>query len=333
MRKANLALIGLVMLSAAACKKGGASKDDVQLVPKEAQVLFRLNVEKLRAAPAWKDLIELRDGNEKSKKEYADFVAKCGLDPFAQINSVFLAVPQVQDMGMKEFAVIMRGTFDETKLVACSTEQAKKNGGEVKTTEHNGAKIYSDGKKDEAFATFLDAKTVAIGGKEWIKKVIDLAKADGDHVGKSEQIAPLTKKVKAGDAIWFAGLVPAQMRDSMKANPAMAWTGSMQAVYGSIDFGSGFAGDFNVDNADEAAAKEMLSKMTAQLEGAKKMPQITMAGLSGLLEGIKLEQKGPTFHAVVTLTQAQVNDLVNRAKALLKAMGGALGGGGGPPPQ
>ena len=339
MRK-NLALIGLIGLSvlgAAACKKGGAAKDDLQLVPKEAEVLFRLNVEKLRAAPAWKDLIELRDGNEKSKKEYADFVAKCGLDPFNQINSVFLAVPQVQDTGMKEFALIMRGTFDEAKLVACAGEQAKKNGGEVKTTEHNGAKIYSDGKKDEAYATFLDGKTVAMGGKEWIKKVIDLSKADGEHVGKSAEIAPLTKKVKSGDAIWFAGLVPQSMRDSMKANPSMAWTGSMKSIYGSMDFASGFAGDFNVDNADEAAAKEMLAKLSAQLDGAKKMPQITMAGLSGLLEGIKLEQKGATFHGTVTLTQAQVNDLVTRLKALLKAMGSAFGGAGGggaggPPP-
>lgn len=333
MRKANLALVGLLVLSAAACKKGGSGKDDLQLVPKEAEVLFRLNLEKLRAAPAWKNVIELRDSNEKSKKEYADFVQKCGLDPFTQISSVFLAVPQIQNTGMKEFAVVMRGTFNEAKLVECATNQAKERGGEVKSSDYNGKKIYSDGKKDEAFVTFLDDKTVVLGGKEWVKKVVDLAKADGEHVGKSEALAPLAKKVKSSDALWFAGLVPQNMRDAMKANPAMAWTGSMKAVYGSIDIASGFAGDFNVDNNDEAAAKEMLSKLTEQLNGAKKMPQLTMAGLSGLLEGIKFEQKGATFHATVALNQAQVDDLINRVKALMKSMGQAFGGGGGPPPS
>lgn len=335
MRKANLAFISLLSTVAltSACKKGGAAKDDLQLVPKEAEVVFKLNVEKLRAAPAWKTLVEVRDSNPKSKKEYEDFVAKCGLDPFNQISSVFMGLPQVeQGSGMKEFAVILRGTFNEAKLVECATAEAKKDGRELKTVEHNGKKLYSDSKKEDAFAVFLDEKTVALGGKEWIKKVVDLAKADGEHAGKNEKIAPLTKKVKSSDAIWFVGMVPATARDSMKANPAMAWTGSMQAIYGSLDLASGLAVDFNVDNADEAAAKEMLAKLTEQLGNVKKMPQVTMAGLSGLFEGIKLEQKGPTFHATANLTQAQVDDIVNRIKALFKAMGGALGGGGGGAP-
>jgi hypothetical protein len=285
----------------------------------------------------WRKLLDLRDSDPSSKKEYDEFVQKCGLDPFKQIDSVFMAFPQ-QNGATKEFAAILRGSFNEQKLVSCAKEQAQKDGSDVAVSEYNGKKLYTDTKKGEAFAAFLDGKTVVIGGKEWIKRVIDLQgkKEPGGSAKDNEALMSLVKRARTNDALWGAGLVPQAARDALKGDPHLAAAATMKDVFGSVDFASGVAADINVDNATENDAKELAAKATAQLLEVKKSPQLMMMGMSGFLDGIKVDSKGATFHVGVNLNQQQVDDLISRIKGLLKSFGGALGGGGGgglPPPS
>jgi hypothetical protein len=257
-------------------------------------------------------------------------VQRCGLDPFKQIDSIFIAFPQAGG-GTKEFAGLLRGTFNEPKLIQCATDQAKKDGSELLVTNYGGKKLYTDSKQQQAFAAFLDAKTVAIGGKEWIKKVIDLAvkKDPGTSAKDNQQLMELVKRAKTSDAIWGAGIVPQSAREQLKADPHLSAAGSMKDVFGSVDFASGVAADISVDTGSESDAKELAAKATAQLMETKKSPQLMMMGLGSFLDGIKIDSKAATFHVGMTFNQQQVDDLINRIKGLLKSFGGQLGGGAG----
>ena len=259
-----------------------------------------------------------------------DFVLRCQLDPMKDIDSVFLAFPQ--SGGAKEFAALLRGKFDETKLVACAKEQAKKDGAEVQTSDYNGKKLYTDGKKQEAWATFLDKSTIVIGSQGWVKKTIDLAagKAGQRSAKDNEALMTLVKRAKTSDGMWGAGLVPQSTRDQLKADPHLSAAASMKDVFGSMDFAKGVAADANVDLATENDAKEVAAKATAQILEAKKNPQLMMMGFASFLDAVKVDSKGATFHLTVDLTQQQVDDLINRVKGILKSFGGALGGPGGP---
>ena len=332
MRASYLALYGLSALLLAGCPKSGAgiAKEDMQLVPKDTNIVLMMNAGRMRNTAMWRKVLDLRDSEPQTKKDYDDFVQKCGLDPLKQIDSVFLAFPQGAG-DAREFAAILRGTFDENKLVTCAKDQAKKDGADLAISEYNGKKIYTDTKQGQAFATFLDSKTVAMGGKEWIKKVIDLAagkKEAGESAKENPELMALVKRAKTSDAMWGAGLVSQATRDQLKNDPHLSSAGSMKDVFGSIDFANGFAADINVDVGSEADAKDLTVKIQSQLNDTKKNPQVMMMGVAPLLDQVKTEAKQATFHVAINFNQQQVDDIVNRVKGFLKSLGGAMQGGG-----
>ena len=312
----------------------GAAKEDMQLVPKESDVVFMANLSRMRNTAMWRKLLDLRDQDVQSKKDYDEFVQKCGLDPMKQIDSAFVALPQTVDQS-KEFAVILRGTFNEQKLVECAKDQAKKDNQELQLSDYNGHKLYTSAKSGQAYATFLDGKTVALGGKEWIKKVIDLAtkKEPGQSAKDNADLNALLKRAKTGDAVWGAGLVPQATRDQLKGTPQLSAAGSMKDIFGSIDFASGFAADLNVDLGNAEDASELATKVKAQIDDAKKAPQLMMLGLNSILENVKIESKANTFHTSMNLNQQQFDDIITRIKGFLANLRGSLGGGMGGMPS
>jgi hypothetical protein len=348
MRATIIAFLGLSAVAlTSGCKSSSsaAAKEDMQLVPKDSQMVLMANLTRMRNTAMWRKLLDLRDSDPKSKADYDEFVQKCGLDPLKQIDSVFLAFPQGAG-DAKEFAAILRGPFDENKLTQCAREQAKKDGADLAISEYGGKKIYTDTKQGQAFAVFLDGKTAAIGGKEWIKKVIDLAagkKEAGESAKDNAELMALMKRAKISDAAWGAGLVPQAARDSLKNDPHLSSAASMKDVYGSVDFASGFVADINVDVGSEQDAKDLTAKVQSQLADTKKNPQIMMMGVATLIDQVKIEARGATFHVGMNYNQQQVDDIISRVKGFLKSLGGQMGsmgggglGGGGmqlPPPQ
>jgi hypothetical protein len=311
-----------------------AAKEDLQLVPKDADIVLMANLNRARNTNIWRKVLDLRDSEPQNKKDYDDFVQKCGLDPFKQIDSAFFAFPHGASE-TKEFAVILRGQFNEEKLVSCTREQAKKDGSDLAISEYNGKKLYTDTKQGQAFGVILDSKTVAIGGKEWIKKVVDLASkkdSGGQAAADKPDLVALTKRVKITNAIWGAGLVSQETRDQLKENPSLAPAASMRNVFGSIDFSGGFIADVNVDLGSESDAKDMTAKVTSQLGDTKRNPQVMMMGLAPLIDQVKPESHGATFHVAINFNQTQVDDIISRLKGFLKGLGGpgGLGGLGGP---
>ncbi len=333
MRASKVVLSGLLVLSLSACKStsgSGAAKEDLALVPKETDIILMANVSRMRNTAMWRKLLDVRDSDPQAKKDIDDFTQKCALDPFKQIDSIFVAFPQGGGE-QKEFAAIVRGQFNEGKLVECAKEQAKKDGRDVTVTDYNGHKLYTDNQKSEAWATFLDGKTAVIGGKEWVRKVVDLAANKGESAKANNELAALLKRAKTSDALWGAGTVPQSTRDSFKNDPRLSSAASMKDIFGSVDFASGVASEINVDTGSEADAKDLAAKATAQLADIKKAPQFMMMGLAQYLDGIKIDSKAATFHLTIGYNQQQVDDLINRVKGLLKSFGGAMGGGGGMP--
>jgi hypothetical protein len=330
MRASRFLLCGLLAVAAAAgCNKSsgtGAAKEDLALVPKESDIILMANIARMRNTAMWKKLVDVRDSDVQGKKDYDEFVQKTGLDPFKQLESVFAAFPQ-GGSDSKEFAAVIRGTFDEQKLVQWAREQAKKEGRDISTSDYNGKKLYTDTQKGEAFATFLDGKTLIIGGKEWIKKVVDLAAGKGESAKGNSTLAGLLKRARTSDALWGAGVVPPSVRDGFKNDPRLSSAASMKDIFGSIDFAAGVAADLNVDTGSEADAKDLAAKATAQLAEVRKSPQVMVMGLAQYLDVIKIDNKSATFHLALSYNQQQVDDLINRFKGLLKSFGGAMGGG------
>jgi hypothetical protein len=328
----RILLCAAAVVAVAACNKtsgSGAAREDLALVPKETDIVLMANVARMRNTAMWRKVLDVRDSDPQAKKDYDEFVQKCALDPFKQIDSVFVAFPQSSGE-QKEFAAVLRGQFNEEKLVQCARDQAKKDGRDVTSSDYNGKKLYTDSQKAEAYATFLDGKTVIIGGKEWIKKVVDLAAGKGESAKKNDTLSSLLKRAKTSDALWGAGVVPQSTRDQFKNDPRLSSAASMKDIFGSVDFQAGVAADLNVDTGSDTDAKDMAGKVTAQVAEIRKNPQFMMMGLAQYLDGVKVDSKAATFHLALNYNQQQVDDLINRVKGLLKSFGSAIGGGAPP---
>ncbi|MSP61910.1 MAG: hypothetical protein EXR72_16570 [Myxococcales bacterium] len=361
------------------CAKGGATeaaREDVALVPKDAQILLALNVGRARDTALWRRLLDVRDqaavANKRAEaekkrqddearklastdggsaapeeaakadsdpsgapKSFEEFVARCGFDPFKQLDSAFLALPAPPTEG--EFAVILRGSFDKAKLIACGKAAAKQAGRDLAETEYGGKKLYNDAMSGTLFVSFLDEQTVFVGGREWIKKMIDLAgdtkPAEGQKVQSAKDNQPLqelVKRTRTADAVWGVGVISEAVREQLKGNEKLASAGTMKNLFGSLDFATGLNFGLNVDLGTDADAAELSKKIGEQLVEAKKNSKVMMMGMVSFIEAIHVEAQGPALRLTMKLNQQQVEDLVNRALGLLQGLSGQpMGGRGG----
>src|SRR5262249_13593134 len=135
------------------------------------------------------------------------FVQKTGLDPLTQIHG-FAGGFSSLDGSKGNFAVVVRGKFDEQKIIAYAKEKDKESGksGELKTEQYGGKTVY--GESDDFGASFIDSQTVAIGGREWVHKVIDVAAGKGESVKKNDAVQTLVGKAHTDQVMWAVGQVP-----------------------------------------------------------------------------------------------------------------------------
>jgi hypothetical protein len=315
-------------LFALACNKGGVSKDDLALVPQDTDVVVGVNLARMRGTAMWKKITDLSATNAESKKNMDEFAKAC-VDVMSNDGpeSVFIAMPAVQP-GTKDAAVIIRlkKGMDQAKVQSCADYMAGKSHSKVAASDYNGKKIYAeDGNADKGGVVMLDDKTVLFGSGAWIKKVIDIAGGKEKTSAKNnDALASLVKRAKTSDAIWGAGNIPQIVRDGAKGNPMTSSMASLKDAFGSIDFASGLSIDASFDLGSDADAKSLNDQATTQLAAAKKSPQVMMLGMATMLDPIKTEAKGSTFHFNASYNQQQVDDMVGRLQGLLKGFGGGM---------
>jgi hypothetical protein len=330
---AHLALGALLLVGCAkSCQKTSgpaAARDDLAMVPRETDIVVMANVKRARASVMWKKLIDLRDKDAAAKKQYDDFVKKCQIDPLQQIDSVFLALPQ-NTAETREFAVLARGGFDASRLLECVKTTAKESGKEVVETTHGSRKLLSV-PGQEGFFAVVSPKIILLGGKEWAKKVLDLAdeKTPGAGAKDNAPLADLIKRTRTGDAVWGAGLVSPAVAEKLKAQVQLGAAGSLKSVAAALDFDKGMTVHLNLDLGGDKDAAELSGKINEQLQNARKDRNVQLLGLSSYFDTIKVESKQSALSARIELSQPQVDDLSTRLSGLLKTL--EMRGGGGLP--
>ena len=323
-------LVAVVVAGAGAgcssCQGGKAvAKADLTLVPHEADFVFMANFDRMRDTAMWRKALDLRDSTPEMKQRFDEITQRTGTDPFKNLKSAFIAFPASGNGG--EFAAVLRGgPFDELKLAAYAKEQLQKQGNDLAPSDYNGHKLYTDGRGGATFATVFDKSTMFVGGKEWIKKMVDLAgKAEEkDSASSNTALTALIKQTKVADALWGVGMVPDQVRARLKDDPRLSSAGTMKSIHASIDFQAGVTLTAAVDLAGPAEATDLSTKINGQIADAKKNPQMLMLGLAPFLDAAKVQAQGPAFLVDIKLTQQQVDDLIGRLKGLLQSVGGQL---------
>ncbi len=329
------ATLCVTVFSGGCSKSGGAAKEDLALVPKETEVVVGVNFARMRGTALWKKALDFGMSQEKNKKDFEAFSKNCvDVTSADGPESLFIALPE-PSQATKDGAFIIRlkTAVDDAKVQKCFEYLSDKNGEKVVSTDYNGKKILTSSRDTAEKGGFclLDGKTIAFGTGVWIKKIIDLSTGkDPASAKQNEALVALVKRAKTSDAMWGVGTVPAQIRDNFKSTPQLAPFASLKAIVGSMDFASGLAIDVNMDTLADADAKAINEQVTTQLAEVKKSPQVQVLGVGGLLDAIKTEAKGPTFHVAMRYNQQQVDEMVTRVQGMFKSFGAGLVGGAAP---
>lgn len=325
MKVGSALALGALLTGVPACNRtsgSGAAKDDLAIVPQEADVAFMVNMTQVRQSSMWKKLVEKINSDAKSKQQYDDFMKKCSFDPLNQIDSVFVAMPQTVAES-KEYAVLVRGSFATDVVINCMKTTAKEKGETVTESDRNGTKIYALEGKQPSYLAAIGKKAIAFGGKEWIGRIVDLSAGKGSAPSAKDhkELVDLIKRTRTGDALWWAGLVPPAMVEKLGNNPQTAPVKSLKSVSGSIDPSKGLTLAAYLDLGSDADAAALTATATEQLTKARATPAIQMMGMSAYLDTIKVEAKKSTFVLNVNMTQQQVDDLTSRLSGMAKQFG------------
>jgi hypothetical protein len=304
-----------------------ASRDDLALVPGDAQTVFMLNLKQARGAKLWQRLLTARDKDPSSRKEYADFVAKCKLDPLADLDSFFLAVP-AQAQQSREYAILLRGRYSPEAVVACLQKSAADRQQTVSEAEYAGIRLYSVSSVEGAQLAVLGTRAIVVAGPTWIRQVIDLHNgkaAAASSARENGQLKAMLGRTRVGDTAWWAGQVPPAMADRLRAWPQLGPAGSLHSVSGSLNLASGLAIHADLDLGSDGDASTLASSSTAWLAGLKQDSKVQLIGLASYLDTIQIAARQSTFILDIHLTDPQIEDLSTRL-AGLTGLGKSLGG-------
>lgn len=317
--------LGVLLASQPACNRtsgSGAAKDDLSLIPRDADVVLMVNLAQARDTPLWKKAVDKVNSDPKAKHDYDEFVKKCSFDPMKEIDSVFLAFPQ-NVTEQKEYAVLIKGKFNPDTVVNCMKITAKEKNDQINETDYNGTKLYGAEGKQPTFLASLGKRGIAVGGKEWIKRIIDLNAGKGAVQSAKENTAlvDLIKRTHTSDALWWAGIVPPALVDKMGSSPQLAPIKSLKSVSGSINSSKGMNLAAFLDlgsDADAAALKSLASEQITKLRG---IPTVQMMGMSPFIDTIKVDAKKNTFSLNIDMNQQQIDDLTTRLAGFTKQFG------------
>lgn len=324
-KTSSVVALGMLLAAQPACNRtsgSGAAKDDLQLVPRDADVVLMVNLAQARDTALWKKAVDKVNSDPKSKKDYDEFVKKCNFDPMKEVDSVFVAFPQ-NVAEQKEFAVLIKGKFQPETVVNCMKTTAKEKNETITETDYNGAKLYGADGKQPTFLTTLGKRGIAIGGKEWIKHVVDLNAGKG-AIQSAKENAPLVdliKRTRTGDTLWWAGIVPPSLVEKMGSNPQLSPIKSLKSVSGSVDPSKGLNLAAYLDLGSEADATGLKTLATDQLTKVKGIPTVQMMGMSPFIDTIKVDAKKNTFSLNINMNQQQVDDLTTRLAGMAKNFG------------
>lgn len=325
---AGSALVAAVLVGPVACNRtsgSGAARDDLTLVPKETDAVVMVNLAQARKGPTWQRAVQRLSEDAKGRADYQDFVRRCQLDPFTQIDSVFVALPS-NISESKEYAAILRGQFDPARLVGCIRDISRDKGNAITESEQAGIKVVGIG-SPPTFLAAVGKKTLAVGGPDWIRRVAELSanKHQGGSAADHQELQALIKRTRTGDSFWWSGRVPSSSTERLRNNPLLGPVRSLHSVSGSIDLKNGLIAHAYLDLGSPADATELKKNADTQLQGMRSQPALKMMGLVGYLNGIKTEAKASTFQLDVELSQPQVDDLVNRLSGMAGMLGGSPG--------
>ncbi|HEY3351887.1 MAG TPA: hypothetical protein VGQ83_01440 [Polyangia bacterium] len=333
--RACAALVLAALIAPAGC--GSESPGDLmRYIPVEATTVVRLDAKRLRGTELDRRIQQFIKRNDFFRWKIEDLAKQTGVEVFRHIDTVILALPASTDKGPEDFALVVGGKFDRSRVVGWYKEYVKTAGAEPRERAYGRHTIYYG--KDEGYhVAFMSSRTLLVGTKAWIGKMLDLADGKGAGVEKRQEMQALLARVQSSrilSAVMY--LSDAQRTALAQAGAGDASLASMTSLVGDLDSSRGVELAVVIDHTTPEAAKGVAESFAKTLKEIRGSALVAKAGLSGVAEKLVGTAQGREFRLTAELAPAQLDELVHGIQNFaqmqmaeqLKVPGAAGGRGG-----
>jgi len=268
----SLALSSLLACSSsdkATKAEATSAKNMMKLLPVNAQGVIFIDAHKAMSI----EVVDKAIKDEKTYKQYLEFVEKTGIDPKEDLNYITAAMFKGEEG--EEGVGIVNIKHDPQALLSVIKKKAQEEDKEFLEEEYNGMNIYysvDEGKK--AGLTFLDKSNIAVGTLPGMKAVIDVFKGNKDNVYKNEELSTILKKVNKKTLVWGAVLVPPKAASEAAGNPMLPDMTSVKSVSFNFDYKNK---NILLEIKGASSDAEKNQKIATQLNGFKSLGAMTAA--------------------------------------------------------
>jgi hypothetical protein len=324
MHRVARAWTGLALLAAfLPARPVGAGEAD-KYWPDDSEFVVSIDVRQgLDSKVAKKHLLGLVKEAIDNHAEVRQLLQATGLDPLRDIAGVTAAGRRAGDKvaGL----VLVRGTFDLTKIQTAAKEWAKRRPEEVRIREEGDQTTYEIPSKqpgrDPVFGSFLDKELLVLSPSK--QTILDAA---AKHTGKkaaavSKDLQTLVSRTDRKQTLWLAALLTEDLQKDLVKGVPKDKAGQLRSIHGGVLFTDRVRADFRLQTSDRRTAADLrknLDGLRVLLRyGAlnnKNIPGFAPL-LAEMIGAVKITSMDNVviFHAEVS--DAQIDKTLRRGKA------------------
>lgn len=326
--KSALVVVALAGLAGglAGCNRlfsSGVARDDLSLVPGDTAAVFLLNLKQARGSKLWQKLIETRDKEPASRKDYEDFVQKCGLDPLKDLESIFLAVPANAQQS-RDYALLIRGKYKPEGILNCARSSAKERGEVLNESDYNGVHIVSSSSQTQGpQLAVLGSRAIVVASPNWMKRVLDFhggKEPAANSARENKTLRAMLSRTNTSGAFWFAGEVPPAMAERLRNWPQLGSAGSLHSISGAVEVQKGLSVHADLDLGSDADATSVSTSVASMLSNLRQDSRLQMMGMASYVDTIKVAANKSTLLLDLKMTDQQLDDLTTRLSGLSKSL-------------
>lgn len=295
--------------------------DLFQLVPQEADFVIQVNVNKILTSPeAKKALMENLEKSQEQKAAFDEFVKNTGFNPMENLSQlVVFSSGKIDPKSPSQMAgAIFSGKFEIAKILE-AIQKDEKAAKDVEVKKIDGFDCVIPKNKKDGYGMFLDASTAVVGAEQGVMAVKDIKTGKAKSIEARKEFFDILKKVDAGATISGAGLIPADLKEKVKANPQAAPLASLNYFFFSFNHGENIDFIFN----GEVDKKENVETVMTSLNGFLAMLKM-FAGqapeAAEVLNMVKLTAKETTVAINLSVPKAKLEEIKAKMEQRIKEM-------------
>jgi hypothetical protein len=184
------------------------AQENFKLLPAESNLVLYCDFSKINKTRFAQEILAEfnKQFSEHADEDYESFKKATGLDPQKDFHNLLLGSTLAEDRRDQRAFIIIKGTFDESRIISYIREQAGQKRNEIPWKEEKiaGKTVYISTEGGSDFSvSFVEDHTLYVGPRKWMENVLtgNISESLND---RPEYIASLVKNIKYGDQMWLA---------------------------------------------------------------------------------------------------------------------------------